>query len=76
MRDPLTPSKRKQVDKVKDAFLEHRKQNPLYSLLSVSKSVHAAWQAAAISGGYTSVAALNKRAWTEINRQDRGLPPF
>lgn len=74
--DPLSTSERAQVDEVKTRYYERRKANPRYSLLSVSKEVFKEWQSRCEYGGYDSFAALNTRAWKEIQREDKGLAPF
>jgi len=74
--DPLTPAERRQVDSVKRRYYEKRKENPHYSLLSVSRDVRREDLKKGIAGGYKDDMALNHRASVEIKREDAGLPPF
>ena len=74
--DPLTRAKREEVNRVKELIREHRKSNPCYSLLSVSKFVRKESARLGRFGGYETDIALNSRASTELKREENGLNPY
>lgn len=74
--DPLSRSKREEVNRVKELIREHRKTNPGYSLLSVSTFVRKESLRIGRIGGYETDLALNSRASTELKREESGLSPY
>ena len=74
--DPLSPSKREEVNRVKALIRERRKTNPNYPLLSVSAFVLKESARIGRIGGYDNTTALNSRASTELKREEKGLKPF
>ena len=74
--DPLSRSKREEVNRVKELIRGHRKTNPGYSLLSVSTFVRKESLRIGRIGGYETDLALNSRASTELKREESGLSPY
>ena len=74
--DPLTPTKRLQVEQVKARYYEKRELNPGCSLLSITRQVFEDGRRQGLTDGFNSLQGLNARAVREIKREDNGLPAF